>query len=129
MARVAIIEDDRALADQMVWALQHADHEALVAYDGAQALALLGLEPPDAAAPLPDVIVLDVMMPSVNGVEVCRRLAAEARAAKVPVIIASGRGEARGAFRALANVRAFLDKPFDGKKLLAAVDGALRAPR
>ena len=121
MARVLLVEDDRTLADSMAYALEHAGHEVVKAYNGAQALALLA----DAAQPAPEVLVLDVMMPMASGVDVCAAISKDDRVKALPVVVISGKGETRGAFGRFANVTAYLEKPFDGQKLRECVARAL----
>jgi DNA-binding response OmpR family regulator len=82
MSRLLLVEDDRALADAFSLALRGLGHEVELAVSGEQALA---------AAPRADVVLLDVMLPGMDGFEVCRRIRA---ASLVPVILLTARGDA-----------------------------------
>ena len=65
--RVLVIDDERPLADTLVLILRGAGYEASVAYDGPTALSQIESFPPD-------VVISDVVMPGMNGIEVCRRI-------------------------------------------------------
>ncbi|WP_132122234.1 response regulator transcription factor [Actinocrispum wychmicini] len=85
MSRVLLVEDDGALAEALSLALGGLGHEVAVAGSGEQALRLLFDGPGDV-----DVVLLDVMLPGVDGFEVCRRVRAHSR---VPVILLTARGD------------------------------------
>ena len=81
--RVLIVDDDRKILDLLVELLELEGYEVSAATDGAEAL--------DKAASFdPDVVVSDVVMPIVGGLELCRRLKDDARTAYVPVLLISG---------------------------------------
>ena len=71
--RVLVVDDDRAVRDSLRRSLEFNDFEVVTASDGAEALARIGSPTPE-----PDAVILDVLMPRVNGLEVCRRLRAAA---------------------------------------------------
>lgn len=83
---ILIVEDERALVDALTYNLRRAGYEVLSAYDGRE-----GLE--RACAHLPDLILLDLMLPVMDGLEVCRRLRADAATREIPVLIATAKGE------------------------------------
>jgi DNA-binding response OmpR family regulator len=99
VSRVLLVEDDPALADIARITLERAQHSVQRALDGPHALELL------AADPLPDLVLLDVMLPKIDGFEVLRRIRADARTKGVPVIMVTSfsrdqdieRGRALGA--------------------------------
>jgi len=83
-----------------------------------------------ACAELPDVIVLDLLLPDVDGFDVCRRLRANRPTATIPVIFLTG--DDRSLFKAMAsvefaNVFAILKKPATGDRLLVAIRDAVNA--
>ncbi|QUG99629.1 response regulator transcription factor [Saccharopolyspora erythraea] len=84
MSRVLLVEDDNALAEALALALGGLGHDVRVAASGEQAL---GLMSDDAAT---DVVLLDVMLPGIDGFEVCRRIRA---ASTVPLILLTARGD------------------------------------
>src|SRR3990172_9823382 len=88
--------------------------------DGEEALAV-------ARAEQPDLILLDVMMPKVNGLDVCRRLKADASLPFMPVILVTARGDTQDIVAGLeAGADEYLTKPVDQTALLARVKAALR---
>ena len=112
-----IVDDERDVVTLVKFLLEHDGHLVTTACDGADALAKLGIEPANPASPVPDLIVLDVMMPILDGFTVSARLAADARTQAVPLIILTAKGEMRDLFQATANVACYLEKPFDPKNL------------
>ncbi len=127
MAKILIVEDESAVLQQMAMVLNRAQHDVITAKDGTEALKHLGF---DGAAPasLPDVVILDVMMPNVNGFHVCARMKEDPRTAKIPTIILTGYTDLRDVFEKFTNVKGYLGKPFDGKRLLTALSGVLPKP-
>lgn len=70
----------------------------------------------------PDLVLLDIIMPEMDGYEVCRRLKADASTAAIPVIFLSGEEEARADEHGAV---AFLHKPVERERLIAAIDAAM----
>jgi DNA-binding response OmpR family regulator len=98
-------------------------YHLVFAENGAEVLAL-------AADVLPDVILLDVMMPYLDGVEVCRRLRADPRLGGVPIVLITGMADDATRMAGLeAGADDFLPKPFDRVELLARVRAMLRFNR
>ena len=81
MSRVLIVEDDEDMVRLATHWLERAGYEVALAGDGQNALKAL------AADPLPDVVLLDVMLPKTDGFEVLRRIRADARTRRLPVIM------------------------------------------
>ena len=115
--RVLVVEDDELTREILATILDLEEFEVVVAANGEQGLAAV------AAAP-PDVVVLDVMMPGIDGFEVCRRLRADGATADIPVILLTARdteedrrlGDAAGA-------DAYLTKPFSPLSLIETIHG------
>src|SRR3954451_8161528 len=84
--RVLVIEDERDLVDGLVYNLERQGYEVTVAHDGQEGLR-------KAQTLLPDLILLDVMLPLLSGTEVCRALRAGERTRDIPIIILSARAE------------------------------------
>ena len=93
MSRVLIVEDDSDLVALLKRWLERDGHRVEHAADGAAALEALAREP------LPDLVLLDVMLPKVDGFEVLRRLRAEQRSARLPVVMISSFSRDRDAAR------------------------------
>jgi two-component system response regulator MprA len=117
-ARVLLAEDDRAVREALARALQLEGHDVTVVADGMAALDAL-------EADHPDVVVLDWMMPVLDGLSVCRRI--RARGDRVPVLILTARGEVRDRVEGLdAGADDYLPKPFALDELLARVRALAR---
>jgi len=119
--RILIADDDRAIREALSRALTLEGYEVVLAPDGAQALSLIESTKPDAA-------VLDVMMPNVDGLTVCRVLRAERN--RVPVLMLTARTETPDRVAGLdAGADDYLAKPFDLDELLARLRALLRRAR
>jgi DNA-binding response OmpR family regulator len=120
MATVLVVEDDARLARLIAGALEQEGHEIRVAHDGDQALN-------EALARDFDVIVLDVMLPRMDGFAVCRRLREEDRRAAVLLLTARGAVEDR-VFGLDAGADDYVVKPFAMAELCARVRALARRP-
>ena len=116
--RVLVVEDDRSVRESVVLALSLEGYDVQSVNDGEQALEAVERE-------LPDVIVLDVMMPVLDGLTVCRRL--RARKLTVPVLMLTARHEISDRVSGLdAGADDYLVKPFSLDELLARLRALLR---
>src|SRR5215217_2038922 len=114
--RVLIVDDDRKILDLLVELLQLEGYEVQTAFDGSEALDL-------AISFNPDVVVSDVVMPEIGGLELCRRLKLDPRTAYVPVLLISGRitSDDAGIEGLHAGADDYLDLPFRNEELLMKV--------
>ena len=118
-----LVEDDKALADLLVWHFNRENFEVRLASDGEEAL-LLARESP------PDIVILDWMIEGVSGIEVCRRLRRNPATANVPIIMLTARGEESDRVRGLeTGADAYMTKPFSPRELIARVGAVLRRVR
>ncbi|MCG5054062.1 MAG: response regulator transcription factor [Myxococcales bacterium] len=86
MARILVVEDEKDLQDVLTYNLRAAGHEVLVSNDGAAVLAL-------AREHQPDLVLLDLMLPDVSGLDVCRSLKSDAETKSIPVVMVTAKGE------------------------------------
>ena len=119
--RVMVADDDRAIREALVRALQLEGYAAEPASDGLQALAAVRER-------TPDVLLLDIMMPGLDGLSVCRVLRSERN--RVPILMLTARTETSERIAGLdAGADDYLPKPFELDELLARLRALLRRSR
>lgn len=120
MSKVLIVEDERMVAEVVEQYLRRDGHTVRVSHSGADALAKQAIFDPD-------LIVLDVMLPGLDGFEVCRRVRSESQ---IPIIIVSARREEYDRLRGLGlGADDYVTKPFSPRELAARVQAVLRRTR
>jgi two-component system phosphate regulon response regulator PhoB len=118
-----LVEDDRVLADLLVWHFEREQFAVRHTADGEEALLL-------AEEFAPDIVLLDWMIEGVSGIEVCRRLRRAAATANLPVIMLTARGEETDRVRGLeTGADDYITKPFSPRELIARVTAVLRRVR
>ncbi len=118
--RILIIEDERGLTQTLTWYFNREGYETTVAADGTEGLR-------KAQSLIPDAILLDVMLPGLNGLEVCRELRAGERTKDIPIIMLTARGEESDQIEGFAKgADDYVTKPFSNKVLLQRVKALLR---
>jgi CheY-like chemotaxis protein len=125
MARILIVDDEEAIVTLMRFILEKVGHTVTSARNGQEALEALGVEPADAQMALPDLVLMDVMMPIMDGHTACKRIHEDPRTRGLPVIVVTAKGDMRSLFDSMPCVAAFFSKPFDPKSLREAVEKAL----
>ncbi|MBI4859398.1 MAG: response regulator [Candidatus Riflebacteria bacterium] len=118
--RILIIEDDREVQDFLASALRHEGFDVTVGNDGEEGLRL-------ARKLKPDLVLLDLMLPKVDGMEVCRQLKWDPATRSIPVVMATARIDEIDAVLGLEmGAEDYIRKPFGVRELLARVRTALR---
>ena len=116
---VLAADDDEDILDLVAFRLERSGYTVIVARDGEEALEL-------AARELPDLAVLDVMMPKVDGFEVTRRLRAEEATSRMPIILLTARSQDADVQQGFeAGADDYLRKPFSPDELRARVQAIL----
>ena len=119
-ARILIVEDDSALAEVLEYNLSQEGYETRVSRDGQQGLREIRLRPPD-------LVVLDLMLPMIEGLEVCRLLRADAATQGVLVMMLTARSEESDQLVGFSvGADDYVTKPFSVKVLLQRVNALLR---
>ena len=120
---VLVVEDEESLATLLQYNLQKEGYDVGLAGDGEEALLLVGER-------LPDLVVLDWMLPKVSGIEVCRRLRQRNETRNLPIIILTARGEETDRVRGLdTGADDYVVKPFSMTELTARIRAVLRRLR
>src|SRR5690349_17634168 len=118
---VLVIEDEVDLATTLEYNLKSEGFQVRVAHDGKHGLAAATTEP------VPDVIVLDLMLPDLSGVEICRRLREQERTRDVPVIMSTAKGEEIDRVVGFeVGADDYVVKPFSVRELILRVRALLR---
>lgn len=122
MRNILVIEDEPSVALALRDSLESEGYAVQTAADGSEGFRMASAEK---HAAVPDLIILDLMMPKMNGLEVCQRLRAEG--VETPIIMLTARGEASdAAFGLKLGADDYIPKPFDVGELLARVEAILR---
>ena len=121
--RILIVEDEPAIRDMVAFALRKGEYDPVHAGDAREAQAAI-------ADRVPDLILLDWMLPGTSGLELARRWRREALTREVPIIMLTARGEENDRVGGLeAGVDDYVVKPFSARELLARIRAVLRRSR
>ena len=116
-AKILIVDDEPPIIDVLQYNLQQAGYDVVVAWDGEQALALTRSDQPD-------LIILDLMLPKIDGIDVCRTLRRES---EVPIIMLTAKDEEIDRVLGLElGADDYVVKPFSVRELMARVKSVLR---
>ena len=116
--RILLIEDDREIARAMMLRLKAIGHDPFAMHEGGSGLAA-------AIATIPDIVILDLRLPDMDGFAVLQQLQQHDTARLIPVIVVSANVAERAKREAiLLGAHCFIEKPYDFRKLVAAIDRA-----
>ncbi|MFY7718947.1 MAG: phosphate regulon transcriptional regulator PhoB, partial [Brevundimonas sp.] len=120
---VLVMEDEDALATLLSYNLEKEGYRVVVAADGEEGM--LQIE-----ERLPDLVLLDWMLPKLSGIEVCRRIRGKSETRNMPIIMLTARGEESDRIRGLdTGADDYLTKPFSMSELIARIRAVLRRIR
>ncbi|MBI4938180.1 MAG: phosphate regulon transcriptional regulator PhoB [Nitrosomonadales bacterium] len=119
-ATILLVEDEPAIQELLAFNLAQSGYRAIQALDATSAMAHINRE-------LPDLILLDWMLPDVSGVELARRLRADSRTRDIPLIMLTARSDERDKVIGLeSGADDYLTKPFSPRELMARIRAVLR---
>lgn len=119
MARILVADDDEDIRMLVVMRLQHSGHDVAQAGDGAAAVESCRQD-------APDLVVLDLMMPGMNGLDACRTIRSDPALASTPVILLTARAQSSDVEAGLAaGADDYITKPFSPRDLAERVDALL----
>lgn len=118
--KIVVIEDEADILEVIQYNLAREGYSVLTSKDGEEGLAVVQREEPD-------LVLLDLMLPGLDGIEVCRRLKADARTRRIPIIMVTAKGEESDIVLGLGvGADDYVVKPFSPKELAARVRAVLR---
>jgi two-component system phosphate regulon response regulator PhoB len=113
--RILIIEDERGLTEVLTYNLQREGYDTVVAHDGLEGLRKAQTQPPD-------LVILDLMLPGIDGLELCRQLRAGKQTARVPILMLTAKGEETDQVVGFSiGADDYVTKPFSVKVLLQRI--------
>src|SRR5262245_51668534 len=120
---ILVVEDEPPLQKLLAYNLEAAGFAVAQAFDGEEAMTLIEER-------MPDLLLLDWMLPELSGLEICRRLRRRADTAHLPIIMLTARGEESDRLRGLdTGADDFISKPFSPAELIARIRAVLRRVR
>ena len=119
MAKILVVDDEKHIVRLVQINLERAGHEVVTAFDGIEALEKV-------AAEVPDLVVLDIMMPRKDGWETLKDLAADPKTADLPVIVLSAKAQDQDIAKTLMSGAIHLTKPFNPRELILFVERILQ---
>ncbi len=119
-AKILLVEDEPAIQELLVFNIKQCGYNAIQASDASEALTHIARE-------LPDLILLDWMLPGISGVELARRLRADQRTRNIPIIMLTARTDERDKIHGLeSGADDYITKPFSPRELMARIRAVLR---
>jgi len=123
LSKILVVDDETYIVELVKFNLEKEGFQVVVAYDGQNALDMVERESPD-------LIILDIMLPNMDGFEVCQALKKDSRFNLIPIIMLTARGEEIDTVLGLElGADDYIKKPFSPRELLARVKARLRAIR
>lgn len=119
MTTVLVVEDNVTQQKLLCWVLKKMGLTVIIASDGLEALEKVRIHSPE-------LVILDIVLPHMNGYEVCRRIRADSKTEKIPVIICSAKKEEFDRYWGMKQgADAYLTKPYQAKEIASTIKGFL----
>ena len=127
---VMVVDDEPEIVTLLRFVLEKEGYKVTEAANGQVALEKLGVEPGSAPAAKPDLIILDIMMPVMDGYTLNMRLQGNLATKGIPILVLTAKGQKmRDLFEMAPNVAAYVQKPFDPKMLRELIAGILNSKK
>ena len=125
-ATIMVVDDEPEIVTLLRFVLEKEGYKVLEASNGKVALECLGVDPPKKGVSMPDLMILDIMMPVMDGYQLNMRLQASDITREIPILVLTAKGQKmRDLFEMAPNVAAYVQKPFDPKALRELITGIL----
>jgi two-component system alkaline phosphatase synthesis response regulator PhoP len=122
-AKILVVDDEAYIVELVKFNLEKEGYEVVVAHDGLKALDMVRTEEPD-------LIILDIMLPRMDGLEVCRLVKQDQALKAIPIIMLTAKGEEFDTILGLEmGADDYIKKPFSPREMIARVNARLRALR
>jgi DNA-binding response OmpR family regulator len=119
MAKILVVDDDKSIVGLLQALLSHENYDVVIAMDGQEGLAAARREKPD-------LILLDVMMPIMDGFTMSGLMFQDPAMRKIPVIMLTAKNYTRNVMELGPNIRVYMTKPFEPDDLLEKISNLLR---
>ena len=127
MSTIMVVDDEPEIVTLLRFVLEKEGYAVTEASNGQVALERLGMDQPKAGTPLPDLLILDIMMPVMDGYTLNMRLQKSETTKGIPILVLTAKGQKmRDLFEMAPNVAAYVQKPFDPKMLRELIAGILQ---
>lgn len=127
MSRVMVVDDERDVVYLIKVLLEREKLEVMEAYNGLEAYNKLTSKDPGKV--LPDAMILDIMMPEMDGYTLQSKLQEMEDLNHIPIIILTAKGQMKDLFELASNIFAFVEKPFEPKNLVKIVKDAIASKK
>ncbi|MBI4350766.1 MAG: response regulator [Elusimicrobia bacterium] len=127
MSKVLVVDDEKDVVYLIKVLMEREKLEVLEAYNGLEAYNKLTSKDPNKV--LPDVIILDIMMPEMDGYTLQSKLQEIDELSRIPIVILTAKGQMKDLFELASNIFAFVEKPFEPKNLVKTVKDALASKK
>jgi DNA-binding response OmpR family regulator len=118
--QIVVIEDEPDILEVLCYNLKREGYQVFESLDGREGLTLIEQK-------LPDIVILDLMLPGIDGLEICRKLKSNPRTEHIPIIMVTAKGEESDVVLGLGvGADDYIPKPFSPKELIARVKAVLR---
>jgi len=119
VSKILVVDDENDVVELLTFLLEKDGYTVVTASNGREALEKVPEE-------VPDLILLDVMMPEMDGYTVQTQLLENPKTKEIPIIILTAKGQLKDVFAMSPNVKAYIEKPFDPKALRSKIQEALQ---